>query len=265
MKENQETQDAETVETPQPTAENPQLPVLSTEQVIESARAALKQHALSEKLADVLAELSSIGNSPIEIGDQDAIKAVDTARKKAKALRNAIERKRKELNTVAVKYEAMLSATAKELSTPVEAHEKRFEAALADVAKREKEAAEKKEREELEKFNARVDELRAVGAKFDGQFWQTGLAKISPERIRNGYDDENWSAIVIVKFKAEADRLAEETRIKEAEAKRAKELQEENEQLRKRLAELESKPTAPNVLEVDSMLWRIRNRVAHAV
>jgi hypothetical protein len=215
--------------------------ILTTEEVIESAKAELIAVCPEQATNAIIAKNAALSIAGTE--DKEGEKAVDTARKEMKALRIAIEKKRKELKDIALKYGREVDGTAKLLSDPVEKEENRLQAMLDDVERLRKEAAEDERRRVLQRFEDRTKFLFSIGFGFNGVVYELGRIKATPERI-NTATDEEW-VVMESKAKAEAERVAAEAAALEAERAAAEaERRRQEEEIARLRAELEAKKAA---------------------
>ncbi len=106
------------------------------------------------------------------IEDKETYKVIDKARKHVKSLRVDVDKKRKELNTDALKYQNAINAEAKrvtELLKPIELHleqeQKTFDAEVERIK-------QLKAQEELERIKFRTKKLVELGFVFDGETWK---------------------------------------------------------------------------------------------
>lgn len=189
----------------------------SMEATITAAIAELRATAADVEIAKLKADYQ---NATIAgVSDKDGYKFVSEGIRKMKAIRSAIEAKRKELKAPALKYGREVDAEAERLKSQLEALEKSLAAKKLEIDQ----AAEIR-------FNKRTTDLFALGYAFDGivyyfsgQDVNLGTKTITPTDIR---DVEIFEPVLaecakfVESVKIERKRLAD---IAEAEAKAERE------------------------------------------
>lgn len=189
----------------------------SMEATITAAIAELRATAADVEIAKLKADYQ---NATIAgVSDKDGYKFVTEGIRKMKAIRSAIENKRKELKAPALKYGKSVDGEAERLKSQLEALEKSLAAKKLEIDQ----AAEIR-------FNKRTTDLFALGYSFDGivyffsgQDVNLGTKTITPTDIR---DVEIFEPVLaecakfVESVKIERKRLAD---IAEAEAKAERE------------------------------------------
>ncbi len=200
----------------------PVIPTVTTEQMIESAKSELKAVVLGD-VAQILAKYEGI--TITGVNDIEGRKKADEARKELKKYRTTIEAKRKQLKSVALKYEREIDATAKAISAPFEKRETEIENMITAVERAEREAKEKAERERIEKFNARASFLFGLGFLMGQDAYMFNGKGIKTERLQNE-TDEQWATTMdnatkyVEKVKAEqAETAAKLAKLEAMEAR----------------------------------------------
>jgi DNA repair exonuclease SbcCD ATPase subunit len=163
-------------------------------------------------------------------------KAVDRARKDAKAVRCAIDNARKKLVEDAVAWQREVNAVAKDIIarvTPIEEHCERIEAEHAAEKKRLAEIAAQAERDRIKTL--RMAEAAAL------QISERGKDRVMPGLMVNMFLDtpEQWQERMAAAAKVDEALAAEDAAaaVREAEEKR---LQAEREELARQRAEIEA-------------------------
>jgi len=173
------------------------------------------------------------------IDDKEGFKRVHEARMDTKGKRVEVEKKRKELKEEALRYGQAVDGEAKRLTgllAPIEVHlateEGRIEA--------EKQAIKDAEAKALaEKVQARVDELCAYGALYNGKLYVSHGIMVMPDTIESA-TDEDWIGIVqVIAEEVSKAKVAEEAKAKAQaeEGARLKKIAEEQAAEKTRLAE----------------------------
>jgi len=163
-------------------------------------------------------------------------KAVDRARKDAKAVRCAIDNARKKLVEDAVAWQREVNAVAKDIIarvTPIEEHCERIEAEHAAEKKRLQEIAAQAERDRIKTL--RMAEAAAL------QISERGKDRVMPGLMVNIFLDtpEQWQERMAAAAKIDEILAAEDAAAAEREAEQAR-MQAEREELARQRAEIEA-------------------------
>lgn len=191
---------------------------------------ALKEFNVTDSaIAELEAKYSELKINGID--DKQGYAIVRAARLDIKTRRIEVDKKRKELNEVALNHQRQVNAEAKRITallSPIEdyleAQEKEFEAEKERIKK-------EKERLEQEKVNQRVKKLLDIGFIFDGLFYRADytypgigcldfdipIAAISIQQLKEAGDDkfDKEYAYFCAKNVEKKDYLAEEKRKQE--------------------------------------------------
>lgn len=181
------------------------------------------------------------------VTDKIGFKRVVEARKDAKSVRVAIDKKRKELNEDALAYQRKVNGEAKELTERVsvvedtlEAMEKAHEAALAEI----KAEADRVKKEKIQKRAQVITSF--TGVQFNGVSYTLGEFSIEQSEVENLSDDAFQGKIEfleseyqqILEARLESERIAKE----EAERLEAQRIEQEAQaaELSRQKAEMEA-------------------------
>ena len=149
------------------------------------------------------------------VADKEGYKVVSDALRLVKSSRVAVDKKRKELNEVPLKWQRTVNDEAKRiiaLIEPIESHLKSQKESVDNEKQRLKEEAERKEQE---KIQSRVNLLHQIGFQFNGEVYALGGILIQPVQVKT-IDDSAFEKF-INDSKAEAEKINAE---KEAEVER---------------------------------------------
>lgn len=143
------------------------------------------------------------------IDDKDGYKAAKEGKAKCRTLRNAVDKRRKELN----KTVNGVAGTIQDKIEPIESHLDKQIAAI-DKLIADKEAEEKARA--LKQFEGRTSLLFALKAAFNGAVYYLGTVQVTPDEVRNMSDEFFTKRLAL--FEAEAKKIADEEAAKVAEA-----------------------------------------------
>lgn len=194
------------------------------------------------------------------IDDKEGLEKVHAARIEVKTKRVEVDKLRKQLNETALTFQRAVNARAKEITekiTPIEIYLSKEEDRILE----EKQAIkERKEREEQERIQGRINRALMVGMEFNGSEYSYGEIKLTTLYLKQCMDIE-FDAIIneVEEKRAEEKKLEEERRL-EQERKEA-ELKKAQEELERRQREIEEREQALRKAEEEAKKKVIESRL----
>lgn len=171
--------------------------------------------------------------------DEAGYKKVKEQYNKLVKIRTTTDAKRKDLGKPYSEITKGINAYATDnILSVLSGEEARLKAEKDKYEKWEQERKEKEAREAKEKLDKRVEEVKAAGLVFNGDFWAIGDV-LSVDLVTLGKLSDSDFVALIAKVKAEKTRIDEEEKAererKEEEERQAREQREENERKAKEL------------------------------
>jgi hypothetical protein len=225
---------------------NTAMPALTAEQALAEASKSIEAEFTAE-IARAVEEAKALQIAGID--DHEGYKAVNQNRIDLKNGRLKIQKVVTALEDMGKAFTKSAKTKGAEIIEPIQTAEAIQKAKTDAIDQARQAEADRIERERLERFKARTEELMAIGARFDGLAYVLGNAKSTPERIETAMGSE-WPEIV-AKFIHEWETIAQAKRQAEAEKQRLKELEEANarkdEEIAQMRAELEAMRRGANI------------------
>ncbi len=153
------------------------------------------------------------------IDDKDGYQVVQSALREVKSKRIAVEKKRKELNEIPLKWQRTVNDEAKRITgliLPIEDHLSE-QKSLIDAEKQR--LKEEREQKKQKRVNDRIQSLFNLGFSFNGNDYVLGSLSISPSDIEK-FSDSDFSEML---QKGEQQAILKKQQEEEAERKRAEE------------------------------------------
>jgi hypothetical protein len=202
---------------------NTAMPALTAEQALAEASKSIEAEFTAE-IARAVEEAKALQIAGID--DHEGYKAVNQNRIDLKNGRLKIQKVVTALEDMGKAFTKSAKTKGAEIIEPIQTAEAIQKAKTDAIDQARQAEADRIERERLERFKARTEELMKIGARFDGLAYVLGNAKSTPERIETAMDSE-WPEIV-AKFINEAEAIAETEKQAKAEKQRLKALEEAN-------------------------------------
>lgn len=211
----------EVIESPNGQPAEKALIILSAEQKAEQEIARFDVNR--EKILEVKEKFKDLTIAGVD--DTTGYKAVEKAWQGLRNMRLAVEKKHKEVKADYLTITKAIDGHKNELVELIQEDggEKHFGQMLEDIDKQKEELKNKKEREDQERLQGRVNELLANGMAFNGSFYAIGDAITMDVVSIKNMDDSAYNGLLSRVKELNAAMVAEkEKKEREAEAEKAR-------------------------------------------